>query len=178
MGENDVSRRQSRCRGRDLGKVIPAPPPPGGGVRVEESGAIWFGGTAPLPGVRDGRILPPLLNLLLASFLASRATLSTPAVAGVHGVWEPSQPQGVRAAADCSIVALMCYRHDSSYPELARLPPSRFREVGFRACLGNISELESSLASDSSSPSKSAMSTHPSSESHVQSQSPPSSIPP
>ena len=55
--------RQARRQGRDLGKVIPASPPPGGGVRVRS----WRSPVrrdCPLPGVRDGWILPPLLDLL------------------------------------------------------------------------------------------------------------------
>ena len=72
----------------------------------------------------------PSLTFFIASFLASRAILSTPAVAGLRGVWEPTEPQVVRAVTDYSIAASMCYRHDSSYPRLARLPHSRFREGG------------------------------------------------
>ena len=123
------------------------------------------GGNGPLPGVWSGSILAPLLDLLhclvpyLPCNLADPGPVGGARRVGTHraaGFWISGRL--LRCRLDVLQPRLVL-------PQLARLQPSRFREAVFRACLEDISELESPLVSDSFSLSKSAMTMHPSSES-------------
>ena len=110
----------------------------------------------------------PSSTFFIASFLTSRAILLTPALSGVRGVWEPTEPQGVGLAADCSVAASMCYSHDSSYPS----SPGYSLQDSARQSFGRASRTSASwsrrwprTASPRATSSKSAMTMHPSSES-------------